>query len=414
MARLTEDPNLENQPDFNLAEFAPDRLLLVAEGLTDDQAANALGAVWRMENNKAKAQWARQIADDAEEERLAEERRRGQAEHEDVDAITAAAQAQFKLEQEQEKEEARKEDKKRNRIKYNEIKNGVLPDDEPFFPSAYALRKLSKGDYCELFYFTNQGEDIALDCSALDTDPEAMVMVAGANGVNTWIQAGAARNSKTGIIKDEDLEWEQLVEACPRMVDAMEDNLWPIPRLSMFVDFWKAIQRHPWRTSRDPLRKRALLLYQAKQRRRWHLIAGIRDNCSLAEINEKLLNDDWHILCNQDRNKELQSAIAKATQAAIAEVRAAQFTGENRQQRSSLYKRSQSPQLDDGRQLSSYKKPKSFRPSQELWNTFPTARAALPGGEYPPCAVCLGRHRHFVIKCDATRTWDDKFTTFAI
>ncbi|KAH7926111.1 hypothetical protein BV22DRAFT_1009859, partial [Leucogyrophana mollusca] len=30
------------------------------------------------------------------------------------------------------------------------------------------------------------------------------------------------------------------------------------------------------------------------------------------------------------------------------------------------------------------------------------------------CAVCLGRHRHRVISCDAPRTWDNKHETHSL
>ncbi|KIK79833.1 hypothetical protein PAXRUDRAFT_160196 [Paxillus rubicundulus Ve08.2h10] len=50
--------------------------------------------------------------------------------------------------------------------------------------------------------------------------------------------------------------------------------------------------------------------------------------------------------------------------------------------------------------------------------TFPSSRSApnqsqTKAGPLPCCAVCLGRHDHCTIDCEATRTWDDIFNTFS-
>jgi hypothetical protein len=58
----------------------------------------------------------------------------------------------------------------------------------------------------------------------------------------------------------------------------------------MHIHFWSALQTHRWHHAPDPLKQRALLLYQSQQRcRQWHLSAGSSISGSLKNINDYLL-----------------------------------------------------------------------------------------------------------------------------
>jgi hypothetical protein len=287
-----EDPNQAIIPDFTSLEHQDARNQLVDNGLTEDQAARSLAALWTIGNNAAKGRWAERL------EREQAERRRAEEEEE-------LRQQTLK----EEKEAARLEDRKKNKNKYAPICHAEVPSDPVILPSQYATRMLKKGEFCELYYFTNKGLDDAFK-SSLTAEPEALVMMPLDNGFHSWVPAAAVKDPKAVITQDENLSWEQFNEAAPRMITAMKLHDWPEDRVHMFIQFWSALQTHYWRHAPDPLQQRALLLYQAQQRRRWHLHAT-SGSCtwSLETINERLLIIARESLFNEQRAQQTVSAI---------------------------------------------------------------------------------------------------------
>jgi hypothetical protein len=277
-----EDPNQAVIPDFTLPEYQDARTQLVDDGLTEVQAARSLAALWTITNNAAKGRWAKRLEREEAERRRAEEEEelRQQALKEEEDA-------------------ARLEDRKKNKNKYAPVCHAEVPSDPVILPSQYATRMLKKGEFCELYYFTNKGLDDAFK-SSLTAEPEAILMIPSENGLHSWVPAAAVKDPKVVIIQDENLAWEQFNEAAPHMITAMKLHDWPEDRVQMFIQFWSALQIHPWRHTPDPLQQRALLLYQAQQRRRWHLHAT-SGSCtwSLETINERLLMIAREFLFNE-------------------------------------------------------------------------------------------------------------------
>ncbi|KAF8803480.1 hypothetical protein BYT27DRAFT_7020019, partial [Phlegmacium glaucopus] len=51
----------------------------------------------------------------------------------------------------------------------------------------------------------------------------------------------------------------------------MEEADWPQDHVTMLAKFWGNLQIHELRSSRDPLDQKTLIVYQAEQRRLWHL-----------------------------------------------------------------------------------------------------------------------------------------------
>ena len=275
MARLLINPNRAVCPDYASDDFAEARAQLTDNNLlTNEQAVIILRNSWVAANNVEKVQWQRQQEED---QQLAEQRR--QFEEEDL-----ARKEQEKVDEE---EAFRKEDRKKNKFKYIPILDRDVPTETPIIPSSYATRKLDKGEYVELWYFTNAGID---DSQAKTTiDEEAMVPSKLADGTTVWIPATTARNAHT-VLEDQDLSYDDFCLACPRFVDAMEAASWPADRVKMMALFWRNLQLHDYASSRDPLARRTLLIYQAEQRKKWHLAvkspAGPYD---LSRINQTLL-----------------------------------------------------------------------------------------------------------------------------
>ncbi|KAG2137013.1 hypothetical protein DEU56DRAFT_736994 [Suillus clintonianus] len=255
MPRRTDNPNLAITPNFQSPEYAEARAQLTYEAVDDQQAATILANLWRIQNEVDKCHWAVRLENEAQE---AEAERREAAEEE----------AQRLLTQKAEQEAAIQEERKKNKAKYAPIKDS--------------------GEYCELFYFTNNGLEEA-SRSTFTADEDALVMMPTSDGLHKWIPASAARDPKVQVIKDENLTWEQFNKSAPRMITLMKENDWPDDQINMHISFWSALQNHRWRHDFDTHKQRALLLYQAQQRRRWHLAAGSSNSWSLAKINQDLL-----------------------------------------------------------------------------------------------------------------------------
>ncbi|KAH7909879.1 hypothetical protein BJ138DRAFT_990507, partial [Hygrophoropsis aurantiaca] len=125
----------------------------------------------------------------------------------------------------------------------------------------------------ELWYFTNEGIDEATEAALSTTDSEAFTIVSSASGALTGVPAGAIRDSKIRVRRDENISWHEFSIAFPRMVEAMGDGGWSQERVKMFDDFWKSLLDHRWYSSPDEFESQGLLLYQAQQRRLWHISA---------------------------------------------------------------------------------------------------------------------------------------------
>ncbi|KAG1901671.1 uncharacterized protein F5891DRAFT_1187126 [Suillus fuscotomentosus] len=188
-----------------------------------------------------------------------------------------------------EQEAAILEDRKKNKSKYTPIRNTDIPSNPVILPCQYAIRKMKSEDYCELFYFTNAGLE-ETSRATFTADEDALVMLPTSDGLHKWIPAGAARDPKVHMLKDENLTWEQFNEAAPCMISVMRENDWLDDRIDMHVAFWLALQNHRWWHDFNAHKQRALLLYQAQQQRRWHLSIGSSNSWSLAKINQDLLN----------------------------------------------------------------------------------------------------------------------------
>ena len=76
------------------------------------------------------------------------------------------------------------------------------------------------------------------------------------------------------------------------MIEAMGRANWSHERIQMMADFWTNLQEHPFCSSGMPFEQKNLLVYQAEQRRLWHItIANLHLGYNLALINEALLRD---------------------------------------------------------------------------------------------------------------------------
>ncbi|KIO01107.1 hypothetical protein M404DRAFT_151051 [Pisolithus tinctorius Marx 270] len=225
-----EDPNQAVQPDFSTEEYNKACLQLVSDTTDNEQAAQILGSLWEINNNKERAQWAAHRADEA---------RRAQ----EANKQAAEEQAEEQCCTHKEEEATHLEEWKKYKAKFTPICNVKAPTGPVNIPAPYASRKLLKGEYCELYFFTNAGLAEA-EYFNPSIDDEALTLLKADNGQHLWVPASMTRD-KSVVIKDEDLTWEQFGEAVIHMVDAMRDHDWPEESVKMHVDFWLALEGHP-------------------------------------------------------------------------------------------------------------------------------------------------------------------------
>jgi hypothetical protein len=275
MPRLQINPSLLECPDFSSPTYAAVRGPLINDDTSEEQAIQLLKNVWNAGNEADRVSWQTQVDEDLA---LQVEQSRVQAE---ADERTIQKEID-------EAEALRKEDIKRNKSKHIPIPNRDVPTVAPVFASNYAVRKMEKGLYVELWYYTNAGLDEAIRNSNT-TDDEAMVMIRQSNGSTSWVPAASARTA-TAVTDDKNILWEDFCQAAPRMILAMEEADWPQERVAMLAKFWGNLQVHELRSSRDPIDQKTLLVYQAEQRRLWHLaISSPQGAYDLSRINEEIL-----------------------------------------------------------------------------------------------------------------------------
>ncbi|KAG1770951.1 hypothetical protein EDD22DRAFT_842942 [Suillus occidentalis] len=156
-------------------------------------------------------------------------------------------------------------------------------------PCSYALRKMDKGEYVELWYFTNDGLE---EANRKKTD-----------GSTAWVTAASSRDARA-VLNDEDLPFEEFCQACPRMLTMMEETDWPEDRIRMMAKFWRNIQVHRFRSLRAAIGQKALLTYQAEQRKHWHVAlktsVGPYD---LSLVNETVLEETRERVYWEEREK---------------------------------------------------------------------------------------------------------------
>jgi len=102
---------------------------------------------------------------------------RGKLEH----ACSEWCQAQIA-----EQEAAVLEERKKNKSKYAPMCNANIPSNPIILPCQYAVCKMKSGDYCELFYFTNNGLEEA-SRNTFTANEDALIILLTSDGLHKWI-----------------------------------------------------------------------------------------------------------------------------------------------------------------------------------------------------------------------------------
>ena len=255
MPNFAQNPHEAPPPDYGLECFLPARQPLVVNDflISHEEAAQRLLAIWQAQNALDRQEWDAHLEADVQ----AAQRAREQQQHEEEERQRLLMEEQGT---------ALQEEKKKNRNKFLPFADTQISTSTPILPSPLALRKLRKGEYCELYFFTNKGLADAQAYSP-SMDDEALAITQDDHGLHSFVPVAAAR-AKQSVIEDKDLTWAQIDEATHRMLQAMKENGWDQKRLESHLGFWMALGAHEWRHDSEETSRRALIVYQATARRR--------------------------------------------------------------------------------------------------------------------------------------------------
>ncbi|KAI6010288.1 hypothetical protein EDC04DRAFT_2610288 [Pisolithus marmoratus] len=274
MVEPGQNPHEAIQPDFAAAEHALQRQLLTGTSLMDDQAVALLSKLWTVANDRDKDNW------DACQAELAHVRQEVDQAAEEENVCKA-----------QEEEELHimicSEECKKYKSKYTPVTDALIPIGLVHIPSQVALTQMKKGEYVELWYFSNKGiraAEASTTKSSRHNDSFVFVHDKDADAATLVPASSVTGSCSSGLIEDVDLSWEEFMQASPCMIESMEQSDWPQDRINMFIEFWSSLENHPWRHSDDAFSQKALLVYQGVQRKRWHIAIGTKHSWSLVKL----------------------------------------------------------------------------------------------------------------------------------
>jgi hypothetical protein len=192
------NPNNAVLPDYATPAFAEDRQPFLDAGLLEQQAVELLSQQWIITNNRDKEAWARREEEEiiaaAEEEERADQNRR---------------------QQEEEEAQILKEERKKNKAKFAAIPKVPVPSEPIILSSQVAIRKIQQHKFCELWYFTNEGLDVADTSLSYTIDDDTLSFVPSTDGTPTLVPTSSACD-RSNVTQDEKMALEPLPSPSPR------------------------------------------------------------------------------------------------------------------------------------------------------------------------------------------------------
>lgn len=253
MPRILLDPRLEECPDFASAPFEAVRNIIVAaQQVTAEQAAQTLTDAWTEAHDTRIAAWDQQLQEDRE---LQEQERRAREEEEE-------RQRQEKAQEEE--AERREKEKKKPKLNTFVAKQAISDSIQPR-PASYAIKKLEDFEYVELWYFTEEG--------CLEATRSNRTVAEDTFGISKVDDIVALRpisafKALNKVVQDVHLDWRQMTMAKNGLLHAMSKAGWPQTHILALAEFFLNLDCHSFR--RRPQGEQILLTYQARVRREWH------------------------------------------------------------------------------------------------------------------------------------------------
>ncbi|KAF8815988.1 hypothetical protein BYT27DRAFT_7058642, partial [Phlegmacium glaucopus] len=269
--RIINDPHLEVRPDHAGPHYNVLRNTLTQNGMTAEQAVQALDNSWTQNHNERVQRWDQQVIDDANA------------------ALGNLVQQQQAVElqlvhepPEQEEERADAEKKKAKMKDFNDaaaIGNYIAPR-----PAQYALRRIEEFEYVELWYLTPEGcADTTQHQYTQNDDTFGLTKVDDMVTLKSVSSLKASRN----VVPNSELSFRQMSMAKNAFILLMTKHQWSDKAINAFAQFFTQLELHPYR-QRD-FGERALILYQARVCREWHDQLKLGSTFNIGIINEDLL-----------------------------------------------------------------------------------------------------------------------------
>ncbi|KIK80287.1 hypothetical protein PAXRUDRAFT_101128, partial [Paxillus rubicundulus Ve08.2h10] len=270
-----QNPHNADPPDYSNERYAPARQPLVDNfNISHEEAAQQLLEIWTAQNKLNHREWdAHQEAEDNQARQEQEHILRCQEEEERLHL--------------QEEEAARQEEKKKNRTKFLPFNDIKVSSTIPITPSPHTLCKLRKGEYVELYYFTNKGLADVQSVSHL-ADNDALTLMQDEQGLHSFIPITIAK-AKDTIIPDHELTWVQIDEATHCLLQAMTECGWGPEHLNAHLNFWMGLSAHEWHHDPEDAAQQVLVFYQDAYHKRWHNTLGTPASFNLKYIDEEAL-----------------------------------------------------------------------------------------------------------------------------
>ncbi|KAI0667144.1 hypothetical protein C8Q78DRAFT_389394 [Trametes maxima] len=269
------NPFRMRRPDYRAFEWDDERERLVQEGTVanEELAAARLEAQWQEKIQRAKEDWIRRggaVPQEEEGENRAREASR------DADPQSRAASPTIPSEHDDPSLITDSTLKK----KFVPIQKGKMgPDTFIDPPSQFAQSKLRKWDYIELSYFTIQERERAKR-QQLAANDDVLAIEKGGSSLTLSSAAQASKDARN----DAELSWEEVMQARGPFMEWLEKMGWPGEYIEMHATFFWRLDTHEMRSQKGGTD--ALVRYQAKYRREWHLSLKNKEPFNLSIINE--------------------------------------------------------------------------------------------------------------------------------
>ncbi|KAF8800043.1 hypothetical protein BYT27DRAFT_7263187 [Phlegmacium glaucopus] len=282
--RIAQNPHLETLPNHSGPHYDALRALLIATGISEDEAILSLNQTWTNAHSDRIIAWDQQVQNDV---LIQEEATRVAQEHE------KEIQAQREKNLDDERRKIEKKKPKMNDFDMDQaIDDFIIP-----WPATFALRRIDDFEFVELWYFSQEG---CVEASTSHrTQNEDAFSITKVNDMLSLRPVASLKASKN-VIPDMDLSWRQMTIARTTLVQHLT-NQWPAKHIQAMVQFFMNLEVHPYR--HRPFGERSLLIYQARARRNWHDQLKQNRAFNIAIINETLLQTiHREVLDNEQMN----------------------------------------------------------------------------------------------------------------
>lgn len=191
-------------------------------------------------------------------------------------------------------------DKKKSPLIVDDL---MVSENRTLDPSEYALGKLRKYHYVELWYFTLQGcTETARPGRPVDTDTLTFTCLDNI----LELQPSQAVSHSKNVIQDQHLSWAEMSAAKNNLIEHAKSCGWAENLVIRLMQFYLALDTHPLR--KKAFGDQVLLTYQAEVRRHWHqemLKGDSHPVFNIAKINGTLMREIEDDLYRQRRERAL-------------------------------------------------------------------------------------------------------------